>query len=67
LTVNISAGTLIGVGQICFYGHREVNLLFAQGWRTLNLQHLDIVEVLQPEYTVHAEWRVIAEKLAEFV
>ena len=62
LIVEISDGTLTGVGQICFYGRRDVETLFAEGWNILSLQHLEWTEQSQPKYTVHAEWRVIAKK-----
>jgi ubiquinone/menaquinone biosynthesis C-methylase UbiE len=62
LTLDISAGTLVGVGQICFYGRQQVDTLFGQGWKPLSIQHLEIVEEIQPQDRVHAEWRVIAEK-----
>jgi SAM-dependent methyltransferase len=64
LTLDISAGTLVGVGPICFYGRHHVDALFAQGWKMLSLQHIEIVEELQPQYAVHAEWRAVAEKVA---
>ena len=62
LRVEISDGTLTGVGQLCFYGRREVEALFAEGWNILSLQHLEWTEQSQPKYTVHAEWRAIGEK-----
>jgi hypothetical protein len=49
--------------QICFYGQREVNTLFVRGWNLLSVQHVEMVEERQPQYTVHAEWRVIVEKM----
>ncbi len=64
LTFDISAGTLVGVGQICFYGRREVEALFVQGWKLLSVQHMEIVEEISPQYTVHSEWRAIAEKIS---
>jgi SAM-dependent methyltransferase len=63
VTLDIADGTLVGVGQICFYGRREVEGLFEQGWKLLSVQHLEIFEASQPQYLVHAEWRVIAEKI----
>lgn len=65
LTLNISAGTLVETGQICFFGRREVEALFATGWKLLSIQHQQIVEQIQPQYTVHAEWLVIAQKVIE--
>jgi SAM-dependent methyltransferase len=63
LTLEISAGTLVGTGQICFRGRREVEALFGPHWKILSVQHVELVEELQPQYLVHAEWRVIAEKI----
>ena len=62
LTLDISAGTLVGVGQICFYGRCEVDALFARGWKLLGVSHLEIIEEMQCNALVHAEWRIIAEK-----
>ncbi|MBN3881467.1 MAG: class I SAM-dependent methyltransferase [Nostoc sp. JL34] len=63
LTLDISAGTLVGVGQICLYGRREVESLLTDAWKLLSLQHLEIVEQIQPQYMLHAEWRAISEKV----
>jgi ubiquinone/menaquinone biosynthesis C-methylase UbiE len=65
LTLDISAGTLVGVGQICLYGRREVDALFAQSWQVLSVQHLEIIEQIEPQYIVHSEWRAIAQKVSE--
>ncbi len=40
LTLDISGGTLVGVGQICFYGREELEDLFDQGWTILRMEHL---------------------------
>ncbi len=63
LTIDIFAGTLVGFGQLCFYGRKDIDSLFDKGWKILNTQHLEIVEKICPEKLVHAEWRVIAEKI----
>lgn len=63
LTRDISAGTLAGVGQVCFYGRRELGVLFEEGWRLLSIQHLELVEEIETNKTIHAEWRAIAEKV----
>lgn len=60
LKVNIKEGTLVDVGQICFYGRRQV-LDVLQGWRILSLQHMEYAEMLEPCWMVHGEWRVVAE------
>jgi ubiquinone/menaquinone biosynthesis C-methylase UbiE len=61
LTVNIKEGTMVGVGQICFYGRRQV-LDVLDGWKILSMQHMEYAEMLNPKWLVHAEWRVVAEK-----
>ena len=62
LTLNISIGTLIGVGQICFYNRKAMESLFTSNWKFLSLQHIEMVEQLNPQHTIHAEWRVIVQK-----
>ena len=63
LTVDISGGTLVGIGPIFFYGKRDILAMFAEGWKTLSLRHVEIMEELQPNYLSHAEWIAIAEKI----
>jgi SAM-dependent methyltransferase len=64
LTLGVSAGTLAGVGQLCFYGRSEIGALFAPGaWELRSVQHLEAVDELQAGHGVHAEWRVVAEKV----
>jgi len=63
VTCQIQRGTLVGVGQICFYGLSDVKKLFCTGWRLLSVQYIEIKETLLPEKTIHTEWRAIAEKV----
>jgi SAM-dependent methyltransferase len=65
LVLDISKGTLVGAGQICFYGRRHLASLLDRGWKILSVEHFERVQMLVPQYTVHAEWRVIAEKVEE--
>lgn len=65
LTVDIADGSLQGVGQICFYGRGHLDDVFQHGRRMLSVQHVETIEQREPRYLVHAEWCVIAEKLAE--
>lgn len=64
LRLGITEGSLVGAGQICFYGRGHVEALFARGWRLLSLEHLERTELLEGAPLAHCEWRVIAEKLA---
>jgi SAM-dependent methyltransferase len=61
LVDGISAGTLVGAGQICFYGRSDVERALENGWDVLSIEHVEIAKVTGSEQTVHAEWRVIAE------
>jgi ubiquinone/menaquinone biosynthesis C-methylase UbiE len=62
LILDISAGTMVGVGQICFYGRQQV--LEALGkFRILSMHHIEMIEILNPGQMVHSEWRVIAGKI----
>jgi len=63
LTVDINGGTLVGAGQLCFYGRRDIDALFSEGWNVLSVQHTESVEELGDDRSIHAEWRVIAEKV----
>jgi SAM-dependent methyltransferase len=63
LRLGITEGTLVGVGQLCFYGKADVHAVLGNGWQILSLQHMEWMEVQKPEVTIHAEWRVVAEKL----
>ncbi len=62
-TIDISAGTKMGVGPIYFYSKREIHSLFAEHWKLVSLRHLEIMEEIEPLYLCHAEWIAIAEKI----
>ncbi len=64
VTTDISAGTLVGIGPIFFYGKRDLLDLFAEGWKLLSIRHVEFMEELQPPYLSHAEWIVIAARPA---
>lgn len=64
LTTEITAGTLTHSGQLCFYGRRELEGLLA-GWKIHSIDHLELLNQTRPEYSSHAEWRVVAEKVAD--
>lgn len=65
LVVDISAGTLTGVGQLCFYNQAHVQDALRVGWSIESLEHLIIEQQLERPFTVHAEWRVVAVKCEE--
>ena len=63
LIYNISSGTMVNCGQLCFYDRVHIDKLFQNGWKVLNIQHLELIEQLNKDRHNHAEWRVVAEKV----
>ena len=63
LIMEIAAGSMVGVGQLSFYGRQQVEFAL-RDFRIVSLQHMEWAEMLEPSWMVHAEWRAIAEKIA---
>jgi SAM-dependent methyltransferase len=63
LTVNITGGTLVGVGQLHFTSRSEINKRFDEGWRLLQVQRREWTDMLGVAGDIHAEWVVVAEKI----
>jgi SAM-dependent methyltransferase len=57
--VGIDAGTLVGVGQLCFYGRADVDDAFGPGWEIERVQRCELSDELSG---AHVEWRVVARK-----
>lgn len=59
----ITAGTLVDVGQICFVSLNDIKSLFPlEKWNFVQIERAENTNVLNPQYPVHAEYRVIVEK-----
>lgn len=65
LTLNISAGSLIGVGQICFASEDDIrSLLPDTHWNILSVEYQTSQNIMDdPVTSLHASWRVIAQKI----
>lgn len=63
IRINLTAGNIRGVGQVAFYDRADVDAALSNGWKVLSLDHLEIAEQFPPPSTLHAEWRIVAEKL----
>jgi ubiquinone/menaquinone biosynthesis C-methylase UbiE len=64
LTVDISAGSLVGAGQICFYDRKSLLGQFPETqWRLLALSHMEVEPVMGEAETGLAEWRLVTEKI----
>lgn len=65
LTMNISAGTIVGVGQICYLSEQDVkNLLPSNQWKILSMEYQTSQDIMaDPSVSLHSSWRVIVEKI----
>lgn len=63
VTIDISGGTLTGVGQIRFTSRREINQFLKTGWKILSIQRKEFTDMTCDTSIIHAEWLVIAEKI----
>jgi hypothetical protein len=51
------------MGSICFYSRRDVENALSTGWKVHSMIHVERTDVLRPQYTVSAEWRIYCEKV----
>jgi ubiquinone/menaquinone biosynthesis C-methylase UbiE len=61
-TSDITDGTLVGVGSLCFYGRKQIDYLTKESWVTLNIKHKSFDEFYNSKILTHSEWEVILEK-----
>jgi len=61
LTHDIAEGSMVNVGQICFYSRQQIEAALGD-FKIISLQHMEYSDHLLPDRSVHAEWRVVAEK-----
>jgi SAM-dependent methyltransferase len=59
---NIRAGTLVGVGVLGFNSKSQIEVLFANGWEILKMEHLRVTDFSAQGTCIHAEWRVVVRK-----
>ncbi|MBL4933549.1 methyltransferase domain-containing protein [Clostridium paridis] len=62
MTEHIKEG-ISNVGNVSFYGKRDIYRLFQEKWQLGSIKHIEAVEQINPLYYVHAEWEIIATKL----
>jgi ubiquinone/menaquinone biosynthesis C-methylase UbiE len=62
ITTGITEGTMVDVGQICFYSRDQVEAALGD-FDIVSLEHLQISDISMPSHMVHAEWRAVAQKL----
>jgi SAM-dependent methyltransferase len=60
---NITGGSLVGVGKLHFSSRSELNERFSKGWKLLQVQRREWVDMLNVSGDIHSEWVVIAEKI----
>ena len=60
---NIAHGTLVGVGDISLYSHRDIlEALPTNQWKIKSIKHREHKEIGVYQ-TIHADWETIAEKI----
>lgn len=60
LRVDITGGTLTGVGQLCFYSRDNIDAALQDDWHIHTIEHIERRFLM--DNTIHAEWLIIAEK-----
>ena len=60
---NMTQGSLVNVGPITFNSPQQIDILFQEDWKIKKIDHLTIKNTLLTSLDVHAEWRVIAQKI----
>ena len=59
---DIKDGTLIGLGELCFYGKKDLDKLINSEWIIKSIKHKSIDEINGASLSIHAEWEVILQK-----
>lgn len=57
---NITDGTLVGVGGICFYTQDDLLAVLGEGWCVVSMEHTETVQTLSGK--VAATWWIVAQK-----
>ena len=60
-TTDIKDGTLTGVGNLCFYGKKEIDKLIGNSWFVQSFKH-KTYEEMQGRIMIHAEWEIVLKK-----
>jgi ubiquinone/menaquinone biosynthesis C-methylase UbiE len=61
---DIKEGSLVGVGNLCFYSYKDILEIFTMEWEIKIINHKENREVSCAKQTTHAEWEVIAKKVS---
>jgi SAM-dependent methyltransferase len=64
LSVNITGG-LANSGHLCFNSRSELDDRFLVGWKLLQMQRRECIDMLDTSGEVRADWIVIVEKILE--
>lgn len=64
LVLDVASGSLSGCGQLCFWNAQQISQALVEDWRVLSRQHVEFEEQDRPVREVHAEWRLVLEKVA---
>ena len=59
---NILSGTLVGAGKIHFSSCLEIKERFRVGWKIIQFEHRENIDLLSNSGDIHSEFVVVAEK-----
>lgn len=61
--IDIDAGSLAGIDQVCFLDRDDINILLKDGWNIKSIRHIRSEETIDDRTDVQAEWQVICASL----
>ena len=61
-TTDINDGSLAGVGNLCFYGRKEIDYILKNLWNIKVFKHKISEEYINEKILSHAEWEIILQK-----
>lgn len=63
LTDNITGGAVANFGAVRFSSRRDIDDILKEGWSLESVERLELTDMLAPNGDIHAEWRVVAERI----
>ncbi len=56
-------GPYSGVGQICLYSEKQVMNIYRDGWKLLDMRHIEIIWDLSEKKQKVGQWNILAQKI----
>jgi hypothetical protein len=63
-TSDIKEGSLTGVGNLCFYGKKEIDYMIKKDvWQIKSIKHKSVDEYIEAKILRHAECEIVLSKI----